>query len=331
MADSQKINYVNYTKKPVTAAQYSMMRGVTDFTNAEQLNMFEKGHGMIIVIDRPKFIEELANLTSINGDGGIRNLIDNFCNILEYEFKGLDGIEDINAEDLTYTDGISELAGVGKVTEQSNSEITMRFTEKSGSTITKFIKYYLSGVRDPRTQTKHYHGLIANGKMAMGFENEVFNLLYLVTDASGLQLEAAYLLANAWPNSAKTSIYNIEKGTIETAEIDVTFKCFVIQNEEVNKRAVKMLSWINRKSAVANAYSKTNGTNDASTTLANSVDNSNVRASNPIYWDSSEYKYKGLANVSSKINDTTLEKDITDAQGDGKTTGKYANGTEGQA
>ena len=69
--------FTDYTKKPVTAAQYSMMRGVTDFTNAEQLNMFEKGHGMIIVIDRPKFLEMIAE-----SDSDVRNLLENFCNIL---------------------------------------------------------------------------------------------------------------------------------------------------------------------------------------------------------------------------------------------------------
>lgn len=309
MADnSQKLSYNSYTKKPVSAAQYSMMRGVTDFTNAAQLNMFEKGHGMIVVIDRPKFLEVL----STSGLTEVGELLDNFCNILEYEFKGLDGIEDINAEDLTYTDGISELAGVGKVTEQSNSEITMRFTEKSGSTITKFIKYYLSGVRDSRTQVKHYHGLIATGQLAMGFENEVFNLLYLVTDASGLQLEAAYLLANAWPNSAKTNIYNVEKGTIESAEIDVTFKCFVIQNEEVDRRAVRMLTSINRQGSVENAYRRVG--NDKSKSEAHKAATL-AKDKHPIYWDSSEYKYMGLEKVSRKINDEELAKEIADAQG----------------
>lgn len=288
--------FTDYTKKPVTAAQYTMMRGVTDFTNAEQLNMFEKGHGMIIVIDRPKFIEMIAEV-----DADVKNLLDNFCNILEYEFRGLSGIQDIEAEDLEYTDGISQLAGIGKVTEQSNSEVSMRFTEKSGSTITKFIKYYLNGVRDSRTQTKHYHGLIAQGKLALGFENEVFNLLYLVTDASGLALEAAYLLANAWPNNARTSeLYNVEKGQIENAEIDVTFKCFVLQNEEISKRAVKMLAHINEDSAVANAASKLGTSPEVAAQAATMKTYDDYQ----IEWDSQKYKYKGLTKISKAYGET---------------------------
>jgi hypothetical protein len=289
----------DYTKKPVTAAQYSMMRGVTDFTNAEQLNMFEGGHGMILIIDRPKFIEMIAE-----SDKDVANLLENFCNILEYEFKGLSGINTIDAEDLVYSDGISEIAGVGKVTEQSNSDISMTFTEKSGSTITKFVKYYLDGVRDSRTQTKHYHGLIAEGKLAMGFENEVFNLLYLVTDASGLGLEAAYLLANAWPNSAKTDIYNVEKGDISAKEVEVNFKCFVLRNEEINKRAVKMLAHINQTDAVANAASK-NGSSEEVAALAKDV---HTYDDHQIHWDSQKYKYKGLAKISKAYGESeTIE------------------------
>ena len=286
----------DYTKKPVTAAQYSMMRGVTDFTNAEQLNMFEGGHGMIIIIDRPKFLEKIAE-----SDKDVANLLDNFCNILEYEFKSLDGIDDINAEDLEYTDGISMIAGVGKVTEQSNSDITMRFTEKSGSVITKFVKYYLDGVRDSRTQTKHYHGLIAEGKLAAGFENEVFNLLYLVTDSTGLGLEAAYLLANAWPNSAKTgTLYNYEKGAIESKEVDVTFKCFVLRNQEIDKRAVKMLAYINEDNAVANANS-INGSSEEVAALARGV---NSYDDYQVNWDSQRHNYKGLSRISKAYGET---------------------------
>lgn len=284
-------NYHSYTKKPINAAQYTMMRGVTDFTNAEQMNLFEKGHSMLVIIDSPVFVRELAK-----GNEEVANLLNTFCNILEYEFKGLDGIEDISAEDLTYTDGISELAGVGKVNEQSNSEISMRFTEKSGSAITKFIKFYLNGVRDSRTQTKHYYGLIADGLLNAGFENEVFNFLYLVTDSTGLQLEAAYLLANAWPNSAKTgTLYSGDKGQIESAEIDVTFKCFVMQSEAINQRAVKMLAYLNEENSVKNAYGF-NNTNGASSSLADSEKN---RDNHPFTWDSQYHNYEGLETITS--------------------------------
>ena len=258
--------------------------------------MFESCHGMLIIINKPKFIEKIAET-----DTDVKDLLDNFCNILEYEFKNLDGIEDINAEDLEYTDGISTIAGVGKVNEQSNSDITVQVTEKSGSMVTKFIKYYLDGVRDSRTQIKHYHGLIAEGKLNMGFENEVFNMLYLVTDATGLALEAAYLLANAWPNSAKTgTLYNYDKSSIETKTIDITFKCFVLRNREVDKRAVKMLAHINEENAVFNAASKlaTAVSGDSYKEVAELAGQIKDYSEHQINWDSQKNNYAGLAKIS---------------------------------
>lgn len=237
-----------YTKKARSIQEYSMMRGVTDFSNAAQFNLFESGYSHLCVITKPAFLETLAKK-----DKSVERLLETFCYILEYEFKGLDGIEDITADSLEVTDGISTLNVVGKVNKQSASEISMNFTEKSGSVITNFLRYYLEGIKDPRTQAKTYHGLIKKGTMAAGFENEVFNLLYIVTDNTMLGLEKAYLLCNAWPTKVPTSIYNSEKGSIEKKDIDLSWQCFVIDGPEVDQRALKCLAYINEQDAVYKA------------------------------------------------------------------------------
>lgn len=247
-----------YTKKARSIAEYSMMRGVTDFSNASQFNLFESGYSHLCVITKPKFLKMLAEsgADGKGADADVDRLLNTFCYILEYEFKGLDGIEDITADSLEVTDGISTLNVVGKVNKQSASEITMNFTEKSGSVITNFLRYYLEGIKDPRTQAKTYHGLIKNGRLAGGFENEVFNLLYIVTDNTMLGLEKAYLLCNAWPTKVPTSIYNSEKGSIEKKDIDLSWQCFVIDGPEVDQRALKCLAYINEQDAVYNATDK---------------------------------------------------------------------------
>lgn len=238
-----------YTKKAASLAEYSMMRGVTDFSNAAQFNLYETGYSHLIVISKPKCISE-------HTDREVIEMMDTFVHILEYEFRGLSGIEDITADSLEVTDGISTLNVIGKVNKQSASEISMTFTEKSGSIITNFLKFYLEGLKDPRTQAKTYHGLIKYGKLAAGFENEVFNLLYIVTDNTMLQLEKAYLLCNAWPNKATTSIYNTEKGNIEKQEIELTWNCYVVDGPEVDERALKILAYLNESDAVYNAVTK---------------------------------------------------------------------------
>ena len=240
-----------YTKKAASTAEYAKMRGVTDFTNAAQFNLYESGYSHLIIISKPKCIEQ-------SSDTYVEKLLKTFCYILEYEFKGLSGIEDITTDELEVTDGVSQLKLMGKVTKQSASEVTMSFTEKSGSAITNFLRYYIEGIRDQRTQAKTYHGLIANGKLSAGFENEVFNMLYIVTDNTMLNIEKAYLLCNAWSTSAKTSIYETEKGSIDKKDIDVTFQCFVLDGPQIDKRAAEILAFVNEGQSVYNVYKNQN-------------------------------------------------------------------------
>ena len=247
-----------YTKKARSIAEYSMMRGVSDFSNAAQFNLYESGYAHLIVISKPVYLRKLAE-----EDKDVKRLLDVFCHILEYEFKGLDGIDDITTESLEITDGISTIETIGKVVMQSNAEVSMQFTEKSGAVITNFLQYYLEGIKDPRTQAKTYHGLIKSGKLAAGFENEVFNLLYMVTDNTMLNLEKAYLLCNAWPTKANTSIFNTEKGSIEKKDIDVSFQCFVLSGPEVDASALKALAYINETDAVYNTINNIEENMDA--------------------------------------------------------------------
>lgn len=286
--------YDTYTLNPRAGSEFSKMRGVTDFTNAKQLNMYESGHSLLVIVDKPVFIEKCAD-----NDEEFRKVADAFYNILEWEFKGLTGIEDISVDTLEYTDGVSTINAAGKANKQSATEVTMSFTEKSGSTITRFIKYYIEGVRDPRSQMKTYHGLIANGELAAGFENEVFNLLYLVTDNTGLGLEAAYYLANAWPNNARTSIYESDKATIESKQIDVTFQCFPIDGPEIEKRALKMLAYINKTGAVQNAASARLDNRTASLVQGVNTD------PEPVEWNSDYHQWAALKNIESRYGQSS--------------------------
>lgn len=299
-----------YTKKPYSLAEYSMMRGVVDFTNAKQFNFFESGYSFLIVLSRPAFIEKLAEK-----DTEVAKLLNLFCFVLENEFKGLTGIEDITTESFEHTDGISTIASLSKTIQQSNTEITMNFTERSGAAITRFIEFYLKGCKDPRTQAKTYHGLIKDGIMTGGFENEVFNLLYIVSDNTLLGLEKAYLLANAWCNKATTSIYESEKGSIETKQIDVTFNCFVLDGDEVNKRALQFLAYINETNSVKNYTSKLFGTSQDSVAYA-AVSDIKSSDKNTIKANSNDYKFSGHDLIDVSKYSTNIESKVfsTDAK-----------------
>jgi len=228
------------TKQPRNLTQYKLMQGVTDFGNLAQFNNYETGYSFLIVCQVPKFLEMLASENT-----EYRNLLDNYTHILEYEFRGLDGIENITSETLDNTNGISTLNIISKVMEQSASQVQMRFFEKSGSTITKLHELFLTGIKDPRTQVKTYHGLIEQGKLEDGYENETFILLYGVTDNTFRKIEKSYLLLAGQPTTAETNIYNSEKGEIGNKELSVEFNCFPVKGEVIYQKAQAALDWMN--------------------------------------------------------------------------------------
>jgi len=218
----------------------TLMRGVTDFGNLKEYNLFESGYSFLVVAATPVFLEKLAVVNS-----GYNTLLNNYVHILENEFRGLNGLEDITVDTIELTNGISNLNIISKVTEQSASTVSMRFFEKAATPITRLHELYLKGLKDPRTQIKTYHGLIDDGTLEPGYENEVFTMLYFVTDNSVTKIERAYLLLNCQPTKAETSIFESEKGTIEVKEVTAEFNCFPVVSDDVNAKAKAYLDYMN--------------------------------------------------------------------------------------
>lgn len=227
-------------KKPRDITKYTLSRGVTDFGNLNQYNLYETGYSFLVLVSIPKFLDILSQKNDT-----YKTLITNYKHILEYEFRGINGLDDITSDVSSITNGISTLDVITKVEMQSNATFSMNFYEKSGSVITRTHELFLTGIKDPRTQVKHYHGLIQDGTLEAGFENEIFSFLYFVTDNTMTEIEKAYFIVAAQPTKAETSMYESEKGNIDFKEISVEFRGFPITGDEVDRRAKELLDWIN--------------------------------------------------------------------------------------
>lgn len=228
-----------YIKRPRDLTGYTAFRGVTDFTNIGQFNQFETGYSFLFVLQMPKFMQMLADT-----DSNIQLVYNQFKHILEYEFRGLDGLPDIGVENSTITNGVQEINMINKVTEDSSVTVSMNYFEKLGSPITKFSELYLTGIKDKRSQAKHYHGLIANGDLAPGYENEIFTMLYVVTDNTYLEAERAVLLSNCQLTKCENSIYNSQRGEIANKELSIDFQCLPVTGAKVDKAAKALLQTI---------------------------------------------------------------------------------------
>lgn len=227
----------NFSIKPRNLTQYTAFRGVTDFTQIGQFAQFETGYSFLSVIQMPEFMVKLAEQ-----DSDIAALVNSFKHMLEYEFRGLDGLPDITSETYTITDGINEQNLINKVTFDTSVQVTANYFEKTGQLITKFSELYLTGIKDKMSQAKTYHGLIKNNILEPGPENEVFTMLYYVTDNTMLRLERAVLLCNMQLTTARLSeIINSTKGDISNKEIPIEWNCFPIMGYEVDKAAKYLL------------------------------------------------------------------------------------------
>lgn len=255
-------NIFSDTLAPNDVTSYTLFRGVTDYTQLQQFDLYESGYSFLVLLQIPTFLDKLTDVDN-NAKGGYGSLIDNYRHIIEYEFRGAQGIEDITGETSPITNGITELNMITKVTEQGGTQFTMNYFERSGSIITKVHELFLRGVKDPRTQIKRYNGLLTtpirvtaqsdgtsqkSNKASMtdkGFHQEIFHFLLIVTDNTALHVEKAYLLAACQPTLANTSIYNVTRGEIQFQEMGLQFQGLPLPGRAVTRRAVQFLNFIN--------------------------------------------------------------------------------------
>ena len=227
------------TKDFKDVTTYRLMRGVPDFGSLVQFNPYETGYAAFIICQMPKFMELLAKY-----DASYNKLISNWAHIIEYEFKSFDGLEGLTADTINLGDDLNSINVISKVNMQSASEFSLVYDEKSGSPLTKFAKLYLTGIKDPRTQVKTYHGLIHSNKMEPGFENEVFTFLFITTDNTMREVENAVLLIGCQLNSCDLDMYNYTKGDIAKRDVTVKFSGYPVQSSYIDKAAQTMLTFL---------------------------------------------------------------------------------------
>ena len=282
----------NYSLKPRNITQYTAFRGVTDFTQIGQFAQFESGYSFLSVLQMPEFMVKLGEQ---NAD--IKALVDSFKHMLEFEFRGLDGLPDIQGDTYEITDGINTQRLINKITFDTAATVSSSYFEKTGGLITKFTELYLTGIKDKMSQAKTYHGLIKNNILAPGPENEVFTMLYYVTDNTMLNLERAVLLCNCQFTISKLSdILNSTKGDISNKEMSLEWNCFPIMGYEVDKAANKLLQDI---------------TGVATSTIDGARTYKVVTEDNVAALDSADYKY-GIMDANSPSRIESLVNAIND-------------------
>lgn len=247
-------NIFNGQMEPRDVTKYMLARGVVDYSALAQFNNYETGYGFLFVLSIPEFLKKLEDQSD-----KYKDLIQNYCHVLEYDFRSLSGFEDITVDTNELNDGINNINIITRVNMQSASTFSMRYYERSGSLITKVHELFLRGIKDPRTQVKRYNGLLETGSSASssvieaGYENEVFQFLYINTDNTARYVEKAYLIVAAQPQSAETSMYEYTKGEIQWRELNVTFSGYPITGPAITAKGQEFLDWLNENTIFEDA------------------------------------------------------------------------------
>ena len=303
-------------KTPRELLNYNLMRGVTDFSNLKQWDLYERGYPFLVIVN-------------------------NYVHILENDFRGIDNIDNITGEAAgEITNGIRSIQLINKVTKASNSNFSLQYYERSGSILTKAHELYLTGIKDPDTQVKHYHGLIddwvfkgEDGPNHSGSDpgphRECFTFMYFLTDNTMTKIERAFLIAACQPTTANYSdLYSGNKGDIQFAEIALSFNGFFINNDYVYQKAQDMLLAMRNPTNKTDTRIIVDSNNFRYNAIANAgidAKKDNDKFATPGYWsETTGNASANLDNMDTVItNPAAVFSDTTDAPGtsDGDATG----------
>lgn len=195
-----------------------------------EFDPYVSGYAFIIWVKLPKWFEQEYP---------------GFRSMTQKNFKSFDGISDmeLQAEDYTHTFN-SNAYGVASTIQKANTEFTLKHQEFSGSPIKNMYQYWVSSIRDPRTDIATYpkkYGIEYAAK------NHTGELLYIVTrpDANNIEkknIEFAAYYTNVFPTRIPLSHFNYSQGDHSLAEIDIPFRGTMNISAKVDEFAKQMLS-----------------------------------------------------------------------------------------
>lgn len=241
----------DYSKFPKTNA-------ATDYRNnsaalASLLNFvpYETGYCFLAVMSVPRFMVYPKDGIETAREIYNKLLLDNFVDIIEKEFLGLSGINDSTLSTTDISDNRTNTPVIVKNDRDPYTTIDMTFTEQSGTPLTKFLEQYTTLIYDPYAHVKTYGGRLrmsdktkfwdtkassANFTLENDLHNEVFNLLYVITDPTCLLVEKAFILHNAQPlNVSYSTLYNMNKFEFSTKAITINWNCLVLDGKYCNR------------------------------------------------------------------------------------------------
>lgn len=223
---------------------YSLFLGGLNVKRAalEQYNVLKSGKGRIFFTKMPYFMKELMPEASKN-----------FKHVIEYGFMSIDGIQNLQMEFDQITGGYAGRSfEIPTILKDETNQITIKVLEFAGSPMREYLEMWMTGVSDPNSGFTHYHGLgipqtDANGnlrapRVEVSQANHTGEMIYVVTDQTGFNVEFACMLCNIFPKTSNRNHFNQESGTSAHVELDMEFTCTQYCSPDINAVAQLLLN-----------------------------------------------------------------------------------------
>ena len=204
-----------------------------DNGNMAQYDFMQGGYGSFYWVTMPTFMEI-----------GNPSLTTRFRNLTEKGATSFDGINDMSATTEDVTGGIAgnTFKQMTNLKDEFDS-FTIKVYELQGSPIREGIDYWLTGIKDPKYGYATYHGLVNSIPGGYSAKNHSAEIIYIVTDPSGLSngVEYAAYITNVLPTKVPKNHLNMTHGDHPIVSFDLEFTGVKYESTWINKQAVEII------------------------------------------------------------------------------------------
>lgn len=165
-----------------------------------------------------------------------------FKNYTEKGASTFDGFGSMTLDTSEITGGINGRPIVlPEVTKEDQNTFSMQVWEPKGSMCKSTIEWWMTGISDPETGFRHYHGLIGGGQLESKPSNHTAECIYIQTDETGYGIETAAFYANVFPTNIDKSDANFTSGDHTYVQLTLEFACRKYQSQYINEVAKEII------------------------------------------------------------------------------------------
>lgn len=220
-----------------SANQYvdaNLFRGIVrlDDKNINQFNQQIGGFGFMFWVKTPPMF-----------DKGNPELWSSFKNLTEKGHTTFDGIGNLTLETAEIQGGLNGRAIVmPSISREDSNTFSIQVYEMKGQPIKEALNWWITGISDPETAYRHYHGLIASGALESKPSNHTAELMYIQTDETGLKVEYCCYWTNVFPTTVDKASANISHGDHAYTQFTPEFSGRKYESKKINEVAADILT-----------------------------------------------------------------------------------------